>query len=375
MDVVRIFKEKWRTESGLKMIHRYMTVNTHSDSRDTNGDYQSDTLADYDYAYTERIYSAYGIVGRVINKWKFQAGLRFEQSYQEPNLISENQSYSNDYFNIFPSGHIRYEVVKGSEFSLGYSKRINRPSSENLNPFTSYADPYNLRRGNPALRPEYIHSVDLSFEHTRKKWGLTASLYQRYSIEVIQRVKIFYADGTSAGTFANIDNSSSTGGELIFQLKPLPIWRNTLSFNGNYIRYIDDQTSVNWNREGFVYGVKFATTVELMKRTLTIQLNGRYNAPSVTAQGQMQPRGSMEFSAEKSFHDGKWAVGMRVSDVFNTQGFRFKVEQPTVTQEMSFKQETRRLFITMRYKFGRNDFTDRKKGNDPQPGGGGGFDF
>lgn len=375
MDVVRIFNEKWRTESGLKLIHRNMTVNTHSDSRDANGDYQPDTLADYDYAYTERIYSAYGIVGRVINKWKFQGGLRFEQSYQEPNLISENQSYSNNYFNIFPSGHVRYEVAKGTEFSLGYSKRINRPSSDNLNPFTSYADPYNLRRGNPALRPEYIHSVDLSFDHTRKKWGITASVYQRYSIEVIQRVKIFYEDGTSAGTFANIDNSSSTGGELVLQIKPLPIWRNTLSFNGNYIRYTDDQTSVNWNREGFVYGMKFATTVELWKRTLTMQLNGRYNAPSVTAQGQMQPRGSMEFSAEKSFMDGKWAVGMRVSDIFDTQGFRFKVEQPTVTQEMSFKQETRRLFVTLRYKFGRNDFTDRKKGGEQQPGGGGGFDF
>lgn len=375
MDVVRIFKEKWRTESGLKLIHRNMEVNTHSDSRDASGDYQPDTLADFDYAYKERIYSAYGIVGRVIKKWKFQGGLRFEQSFQEPNLISENQSFSNDYFNIFPSGHIRYELLKGTEMSFGYSKRINRPSADNLNPFTSYADPYNLRRGNPALRPEYIHSVDLSFEHTRKKWGLTASLYQRYSIEVIQRVKIFYEDGTSAGTFANIDNSSSTGGELVLQVKPMPIWRNTVSLNANYVRYIDAATSVNWNREGFIWGIKYATTAELWKRTLTVQLNGRYNAPSVTAQGRMQPRGSVEFSAEKSFMEGKWAVGIRVSDIFDTQGFSFRVEQPMVTQEMEFKQETRRLFINLRYKFGRNDFTDRKRGGDQQPGGGGGFDF
>ena len=217
------------------------------------------------------------------------------------------------------------------------SNRINRPSSDNLNPFTSYADPYNLRRGNPALRPEYIHSVDLNFDYTQKKWSLTASAYQRYSLEVIQRVKVFYADGTSAGTLANINNSTSTGGELVFQLRPLPIWRNTLSANGNYIIYKDDNPSANWNRQGFIWGMKYSSTLELWKRTLTLQVNGRYNAPSITAQGRMQPRGSVEFSAEKSFKEGKWAVGMRVSDIFNTQGFNFVVEQPEITQSSEFK--------------------------------------
>lgn len=375
MDVVRILKGKWRTESGLKLIHRDMGVDTHSDSRNSSGDYQEDTLAFFNYEYTERIYSAYGIVAGATKKWKYQIGARLEQSYQEPNLVSKNQSFSNNYFNVFPSGHVRYQVVKGGEFSLGYSKRINRPSSDNLNPFTSYADPFNLRRGNPALRPEYIHSIDLSFDYIQKKWSVTTSLYQRYSLEVIQRVKEFYADGTSAGTFANIDKSRSTGGEVVIQFRPLPFWKNTLSGNGNYIVYTDDSPSVNWNRQGFVWGFKYATSVELWKKTLTIQVNGRYNAPSVTAQGRMQPRGSVEFSAEKTFQEGKWGVGMRVSDVFNTQGFRFKVEQPTVAQTSEFKWLTRRLYLTVRYKFGRNDFTDRKKGGDQPSGGGGGFDF
>lgn len=374
MDMVRIIKSKWRTESGLKLIHRNMGVDTHSDSRDTAGVFQSDTLAFFNYEYTERIYSAYGIVGRAINKWKFQLGVRLEQSYQEPNLVSKNESYSNNYFNVFPSGHIRYEIKKGAELSLGYSKRINRPSSDNLNPFTSYADPYNLRRGNPALRPEYIHSVDFSFDYTQKKWSVTASAYQRYSLEVIQRVKVFYADGTSAGTFANINSSTSSGGELVFQIRPLPIWRNTLSANGNYVIYKDDNPSANWNRQGFIWGLKYSSSIELLKRTLTLQINGRYNAPSITAQGRMQPRGSVEFSAEKSFKEGKWAIGTRVSDIFNTQGFNFEVEQPTIVQRSEFKWLTRRVYITLRYKFGRSDFTDRKKPGD-QPSGGGGFDF
>jgi outer membrane receptor protein involved in Fe transport len=374
MDVVRIFKSKWRTESGLKMIHRNMSVYTNSDARDSLGNYVADTLADFDYTYTERIYSAYGIVASTYKKWKYQAGVRLEKSYQEPNLVSENKAYVNDYFNFFPSATIRYGIKKGSEFSFGYSRRINRPNSENLNPFTSYADPYNLRRGNPELKPEYIHSMDLGYELMMKKITFTATAYQRYSTNVINRVKVFYPDGTSAGTFANIDNSISTGGEIIFQLRPLPIFRTMISVNGNYIKYMDNNSTLNWNREGFVLGGKFSASLDLMNKTLTLQLNGRYSAPSVTPSGKANPRGSMDFSMDKTFKDGKWGIGLRVTDIFNTQGFRFYVDQPGNQQSVEFKWETRRLYFNIRYKFGRTDYNDKKQ--NPQPGGGGGgFDF
>jgi len=375
MDVVRMIKGKWRTESGLKLIHRNMGVDTHSDARDAFGSYNPDTLAFFNYKYTERIYSAYGILAGTYKKMSFQGGLRFEQSYQEPNLVSTGEKYKNQYFNVFPSVHVRYAPFKKGEFSVGYSKRINRASADNLNPFTSYADPYNLRRGNPALSPEFIHSFDIGYELVNKKWSLTAAAYQRFSNQVIQRVKVFYADGTSAGTFANVDNSRSTGGELVLQVRPFPIWKNTVSANGNYIVYTDDNATTNFNREGFVFSMKYSSTVELMKKTLVLQVNGRYSAPSVTAQGRMNPRGSVEFSADKSFKEGKWGVGMRVSDIFNTQGFSFDVSQATISQHSEMKWQTRRLYLSVRYKFGRTELIQPKKPAADPSNNGGGFDF
>jgi len=374
-DLVRIFNKKWRTESGLKMIHRNMHVDSRSDLQIASGPVTEDTLGYFDYEYTERIYSAYGIVASSYKRWKYQVGLRLEQSFQEPNLLSENLSFKNDYFNFFPSGTLRYSLEKKGEFSLGYSRRINRPNADNLNPFTSYADPFNLRRGNPELRPEYIHSIDLGYEWSSKKVTLAVTAYQRYANNVINRVKVFYSDGTSAGTFANIDNSVNTGGEIVLQYRPLPIWRNMLSINSNYIKYTDNSgATANFNREGLVIGGKMSSTLELMKRTLTIQVNGRYAAPSVTPSGRMKPRGSMDFSIDKSLKEGKWGVGLRVSDIFDTQGFQFYVDQPNNYQSVQFKWETRRLFINVRYKFGKTEIMDKKRPND-MPSGGGGMDF
>lgn len=372
LDYIRLFKSKIRLESGLKMIQRNMGLRSNSESLDASGSYVADTISNYNYKYLESIYSAYGIVGGQYKKLKYQAGLRLEYSIQAPNLISKNQNFKNEYFNFFPSATVRYEVAKSTELSLGYSRRINRPNSGNLNPFTSYADPYNLRSGNPALRPEYIHSIDLGLDYNTKKFSVAFALYQRYTSNVIQRVKVFYENGTSNGTFANIDNSVSSGGEIVFQVKPYPIWRNMLSLNGNYITYTDDNPSANWNREGFVFGMKFSSTVDLLKKTLTLQINGRYSAPSVTAQGIMKPRGSIDFSADKSLWDGKWGIGLRVTDIFNTQGFYFEVNQPTVAQSTQFKWETRRIIVSIRYRFGKTDFKEDKRSND---NGGGGFDF
>ncbi|MNK12909.1 Vitamin B12 transporter BtuB precursor [compost metagenome] len=373
LDFVRLLKNKIRTESGLKMIQRNMGLRSSSETEAASGNYVPDTISNYNYKYLESIYSAYGIIGGSLKKFRYQAGLRLEYSIQNPNLISTNQNFKNEYFNLFPSATIRYEVKKGTELSLGYSKRINRPNSGNLNPFTSYADPYNLRSGNPALRPEYIHSIDLGIDYSVKKFTLAFALYQRYTSEVIQRVKLFYDNGTSLGTFANIDNSVSSGGEIVMQLRPVPIWKNMLSLNGNYITYKDANPSANWNREGFVFGMKFSSTVELMKKTLTLQVNGRYSAPSVTAQGRMNPRGSIDFSADKSLWDGKWGIGLRVTDIFNTQGFSFEVDQPGIFQSTEFKWETRRIIVSIRYRFGKTDLKEDKRSNENN--GGGGFDF
>lgn len=371
MDFVRNFKSKIKIESGLKVIQRNMKLKSNSETQNLLGDFEKDTLSNYNYKYTEGIYSGYGMLSGQIKKFKYQAGVRLEYSMQNPNLISTNQSFKNNYFNVFPSAMLRYATSEKTELSFGYSKRINRPNSRNLNPFTSYADPYNLRSGNPALRPEYIHSLDLGFDYTTKKFVLTMSLYQRYTNNVIQRVKLFNDNGTSVGTFANIDKSVSSGGELILQIKPFPIWRNMISVNGNYITYTDGNPSANWNREGFVFGMKFSSTVELLKKTLTLQLNGRYSAPSVTAQGRMQPRGSIDFSIDKSLLKNKWGIGLRVTDIFNTQGFSFEVDQPGIYQRSEFKWETRRLILSIRYRFGKMEMKEDKRQQDT----GGGFDF
>ncbi|MDP5011386.1 MAG: TonB-dependent receptor [Crocinitomicaceae bacterium] len=363
-------KKKARIETGLKAIVRQQGVDTYSESlNQSSGIYEEDTLANFIYQYDEQIYSAYGIFGQELGKFKYQAGVRLEQSYQIPNLISDSIRIVNDFFNFFPSAHIRYAFTPKSEVSLSYSRRINRAGSRNLNPFTNYSDPYNLQRGNPNLQPEYIDSYDLGYTNERKKVTLTTSIFYRYTTGVITRIKEFYADNTSAVTYANIDKSYSFGTEMIFIVKPTTWWRNSISGNANYIQYDDNSTVLN--RSGFNWNLKYSGTFDFWKKTASIQINGTYNAPRITVQGTARRRGAIDISGEKKFKDGMFSVGFRVSDVFNRQGFEMQVNQPTIRQDVEFKWLTRKYFVTFTYKFGKLEISKKNQGG----GGEGGFDM
>ena len=363
-------KKNVRMEAGLKSILRNQGVDTYSESMDTiSGVFSEDTLANFIYSYKERIYSLYGIAGQQLGKFKYQFGIRLEQAYQIPNLISDNIEIVNDYFNWFPSGHLRYAVAEKSELSLSYSRRINRANSSMLNPFTSYADPYNLMRGNPYVNPEYIDSYDLGYMLDKNVFTLTSSVYYRKSTGMIMRIREYTAN-TSATTYTNIDESHSIGLELITVYKPVKWFRNTFSVNGNYIRYVDDFATANWNVSGFIWNCKYNGVVDFWKKTASIQISAAYNGPRVSVQGRVQRKAPTDIAFDKSFKNGTWSVGCRVSDIFNVQGFYLNLDQPAVEQDMTYKWLTRRYYVTFSYKFGKLEISNKKSSS-----GDGGFDM
>ena len=345
-----------RMEAGVKMIHQNQLVDTYSEQYDTLlSEYVEDSLANFEYAYNERVYSIYALYGQQKGKFKYQAGLRGEMAYQIPNLISEGVLIDNDpYLNLFPSAHLRYMMNDLVEMSISYSKRINRPNSRNLNPFTNYSDPFNLRRGNPYLKPEYVDSYDLSIVKEGKKLTISGSTYYRYSTGVISRVKEYYENNTSAATYMNISKTHGIGSELFANFRFFKWLKTSASWNGNYIWYITDSDNAV-DRSGFYHNFKFNSTWEFWNKMASVQLSYVYNGKRVTLQGVAQRTGPTDIAFEKKIKDSNWSFGCRVSDIFNVQGFYLNINQPDVSQISTYKWLTRRYIFSFNYKFGKLD--------------------
>ncbi|MGC6432584.1 MAG: TonB-dependent receptor domain-containing protein [Crocinitomicaceae bacterium] len=353
-------KSKGRLEIGGKVISRMLSVKANSTTRDTLTNlFMNDGISDFDFKYTEEVYGLYSTFGQELGRLTYQFGGRVEQAYQRPNLVSENKSYINEYFKVYPSGHLKFYPKDNHEISLSYSKRVNRPTPRRLNPFTNYSDPFNLRLGNPALKPEFIDSYDLGYSYSEGKISISSSLYYRYTKDVIQRIRVYYPDNTSAIIFDNINNSYSQGAEVVFVFKPFVWWRNTLSINGSLIQYDGTSLVGSFNTNGSNLSVKYMGGVDFWKKTMSAQLNINYFAPRVVPQGIVQRRGSIDISLEKHLNDN-WDIGLRVTDLLNRTGFYLDIRQDDAIQTAEYKWLTRRVYFTLSYKFGKSDMSKMK---------------
>ncbi len=98
-----------------------------------------------------------------------------------------NEGFDRNYFQLFPSASVQRKLSDKHELSLSLSRRINRPTYNQLNPFRSYVDATSYRTGNPYLRPETSYNIELT--HTFKEKFSAALTYSITDLPIINVVQ------------------------------------------------------------------------------------------------------------------------------------------------------------------------------------------
>ncbi|MBK7407239.1 MAG: TonB-dependent receptor [Saprospirales bacterium] len=326
-----------------------------------------------DFLYDEKIAAAYGIVG---GKWAlgdYEVGLRAEQTYTTSNLLSTGDVFENDYFSLFPSGSISWKKNDHQAFQLSLSRRINRPQSRALNPFSEYTDTLNIRMGNPFLLPEYIYATELNYQFSSEKFTFQPALYFRYTQDVIQRYRYVQENGVQISTWTNLNNAYTTGIEFVATYRPVSWW----NVNGNFNVYRTELDGSNIDADltnaGYLFSGSLFSTWTIGKNW-TIQSNGFYRSRGVTVQGNYSPMYSMDVAIRRSVLRGKGSLTLRVSDIFDTRRFEFEATDPTFESYNYWKRESRIAFLNFTYSL-RQEKRDRDGGREGGDQGGGMMDF
>ena len=175
---------KW--EWGVGFRKRKMDQNQFIDSTYLNIYFtDSDSIIDNSglenhFVFEDIVYSAYLTYGKAFGLLSVKLGLRSEQVLTESTLKTPiDSTYNLDYFKVYPTLHLNYKMDESSSIMASYSRRVNRPGFYALNPFPQYSDPYNLRMGNPFLRPEFINSFEIGYQKFTKGTTFTSSIYAK----------------------------------------------------------------------------------------------------------------------------------------------------------------------------------------------------
>lgn len=362
-DYVHPLSDKTRIEAGYKSIVRNMNTNYLAESYSyPKGQFINDFGISNDFIYKEQIHSAYGMFASSAGKLSYQAGARLEESIMNFKQLTSSQEFRRELFNLFPSAHLLYKITDDRQFQLSYSRKINRPSSRTLNPFTDYSDPVNPRYGNPYLLPEYINSYELSFMQRYVKYSFTASLFARQTKNNIQFSRQL-TNNILYTSYTNLGSSDSYGFEYIGRNEVSKWWNITSNLELYTVSLISgNNTNIQSSSNNLCGFAKIVSNMTLLKNTI-LQITGNYQSTAPISQGYTWDIYGFDLGVRRDLWKNKLTASVNLTDLFNTRLNRSYVYETGVFDQASErKKESRIITLNLSYHFGNAD-AGRKKNN------------
>ena len=342
--------DKTKIETGIKSSF----VDIDNDFRATKkivDTWQNDESQSNRFLYKESVNAAYANLTKELHATTFQLGLRTEYTRTEGQSTTLNSKISRNYIDFFPSVALNHTLNKESTIGFTYSRRIDRPDYQSLNPFVYFSDLYTTSQGNPMLKPQYANSLELNY--SLKKFNF--SLAYIYTKNVITTTLL-----------------TDTVKKSISLFEQNLVARKTISFNVsrsvNFTNWWSSNNDATIYNSGFsspeLMGLPFEnkkTTIELSTThnfkfapTLNAELAASYASSQVYGTYIAKPIYGLDLGISKSFADDRASIKFAVNDLFDQRRIAIKSAIQSQDYQLLQKQESRVFRLTFNYNFGSN---------------------
>lgn len=339
-----------RMESGYKFSYRDMAM----DYDYTNYNYSSKKFENIEflknhYDYKEQLYAVYGIYSNTWKKIKYQAGLRYEQIYANSKVEQTDKTYNKTYHSFYPSFHSQYDLGKGRELQFSYSRRVDRPSPRDMNPYVDYSDSLNIHQGNPDLNPEYTNSLELGVMKYWEKYSLTSTAFFRNTTGLVEEITRIDSSGVTYEMPQNINNSQSYGFEFVASANPYKWLRinSNLSLYQYQVSEVPEYNILATNN--FTWSGRINASISYIKDG-SFQLIGNYRAPNKSLQSRSESEYSVDASIRQDFLKNKLSISLRLTDVFNTRNHNSTTTGTNFISVNKRYMESRVLYAGIQFK-------------------------
>ncbi len=318
------------------------------------------------FLFDEQVHSLYAILQDSLADFRIQGGLRYEYTVIDGNQQITGEQFGRSYGDLFPSIHLSYSLTNINKAFLSYSKRINRPRSHALDPIIDYSDSLNLRHGNPGLKPEYIDAIEFGMENNFDFAGLNFTFFYRQTTDMMAMYQKSLGNNIFEIYQLNIAKGVNYGMEFSIS-KSFGLW---LRLNGDFSLFRNEITGATpdmvVDNESFNWTARINTNI-MLSRGLAFQVMANYSSPTATAQGTREEMFGIDLGGKLDLFDKQLQVFTRISDIFNTQRFRFSNNGAGFISLNEFKRESRVFVLGLTYKLNGNGFSERKKDRQQQP--------
>jgi hypothetical protein len=350
---VNPISDSLKLEAGFHYTRKDVLQDFYSETFNYTSDaFVPDTSLNNSFDYSQEVLAGYVTLSKQFKSFGVKGGLRAEQTNTLSQLITTNETFENNYFALFPSLHMTYGKTPFSQWLLSYGRRINRPGTEEINPFTTYDDPYTFQRGNPFLRPEFIHVLEAGNALIKEKFTLNTTVYYRLITDQKRRYLDLLPNGITQVSYDNLASSNLKGVELITSYTFGKL-RTALTLNYWHNSVNDpDAVSEGQNNQNYGWSANFNASRRFGK--WNTQLSGNYRGKMKVIQGTIKPAYGIDLAVSRHIVSKRLTVSFRVQDILKTRNFTFVGDQLDGYEFTSGRVwESRQYWLSLRYSFGK----------------------
>jgi iron complex outermembrane recepter protein len=320
-----------------------------------------DTAKSNRFDYKENINAVYVNYNKQLKKGiMFQFGLRAENTHSKGNStgfkkagsswINYDSTFKRDYTDLFPSAALTFNKDPMKQWTIAYSRRIDRPAYQDLNPFEFKLNEYTFMKGNTELRPQYTNSFSITNIY---KYRLTTKLNYSHVNDIFARIPDTIDKTKGFLTQKNLANQDivSLSISYPFQYKWYSFFATT---NANYSHYVADfgggSRKVDLKVFSFTY---FMQNSFNFGKGWTGEISGLFLSPSVW-QGVIKSKamGTVDLGLQKIVFKGKGSIKAAVSDVFQTMKWGGTSDFAGVKSTFNGQGEIPQYKLNFNYRFG-----------------------
>ncbi|QEC67558.1 outer membrane beta-barrel protein [Panacibacter ginsenosidivorans] len=311
------------------------------------------------FLYKENINALYVNYNRQFKGFMIQAGVRMENtnikgaskgvSLVDGENVSFDSTFDRNYTDFFPSAAFTLNKNPMNQWSFSYSRRIDRPAYQDLNPFEFRLDKYTFQQGNTQLRPQYTNSFSVT---NTFKYKLNTTLSYSHVNDVFSQI-VDTADLSAAFiTKKNLATQDivNLNISMPFQYKFYSVFANINTYYSKYKADFGEGRGVNL--DVFATNVYMQNTFKVAKKT-TLELSGFYTSPSIW-QGTFKSKamGGVDVGVQQSVLKGKGNIKATVTDIFQTMHWAGTSDFAGQYLKTSGGWESRQFRLNFTYRFG-----------------------
>ncbi|MFI5451566.1 TonB-dependent receptor domain-containing protein [Pedobacter sp. UC225_61] len=324
-----------------------------------NNVWQNDVRRSNQFVYDENVNAIYTNLNKQFKNTSVQFGLRVEQTNSTGNLITNNEVVKRSYWDFFPTFFLQQTLSKDNQIGFSYSRRIDRPSYDALNPFVYYLDEYTYNKGNPFLNPQYTNNFEVSY--TFKQKYLLSVNYSRVNDVITQVLLPDESKKALYQTNANLAKNVSYGANLNVPIKPFKWWDMNNNFNVFHLSFESPSLAgqkLKTGKTSFQYKMQ---NNFIIIPGLTAELSGNYESPIDYGTLSIGNRYYVDMGLSKSLLNKKASLKLALSDVFNTNEQNITSAYPGLTYDLYQKNDTQIGRISFTYRFGKNEIKPARR--------------